>query len=87
MDEEFQNLPRIYQYLKPFIQKEDETYLSTLTELVRVLAQRSERETLFFLQHQIPTAPKPKITRLVRGSLIAFSPSSQDVLKEAIRET
>ncbi len=85
MDKGFQNLPFIFQHLKPLIQEEDETYLSTLTELVRALARRSERETLFFLQHQIPTAPKPKITRLVRGSLNAFSPSSQEVLREAIR--
>ncbi|MFO8036109.1 MAG: DNA alkylation repair protein [Anaerolineales bacterium] len=87
MDESFQNLPLIFQYLKPLLQAEDESYLSALAEVVRTLARRSERETLFFLQHQIPTAPKPKITRLVRGSLNAFSPSSQKALKQAIRET
>lgn len=87
MDEGFQNLPLIFQYLKPLMLEEDESYLAALVELVRTLARRSERETLYFLQHQIPTAPKPKITRIVRGSLNAFSPSSQKTLKQAIRES
>lgn len=86
MDDEFQNLPLIFQYLKPLLQGEDETYLTILSEVIRKLARRSERETLFFLQHQIPTAPKPKINRIVRRSLNAFSPPSQKALKEAIRQ-
>ncbi|MFO7944364.1 MAG: DNA alkylation repair protein [Anaerolineales bacterium] len=84
-DDQFQNLPVIFQYLKPLIQNENDSYLSSLAELVKTLAQRSEQETLYFLQHQIPIAPKPKMTRLVRKSLDAFAPPSQKILKEAVK--
>jgi len=84
-DDQFQNLPVIFQYLKPLIQNENDSIISSLAELLKTLAQRSEQETLYFLQHQIPTAPKPKMTRLVRKSLDAFAPPSRKILKEAVK--
>lgn len=82
----FQDLPAVFKYLKPVLHSESEEALSGLSRLIRRLARRSEQETMFFLLHQIPTAPQPKITRAIRRSLPAFSPTSRDRLKEAIRE-
>ena len=82
----FQDLPAVFKYLKPILQSESEDMLSDLSRLIRRLVRRSEQEAMFFLLHQIPTAPHPKITRAIRRSLPAFSPDSRERLKKAIRE-
>jgi len=82
----FQDMPTVLKYLKPILQGESEIALSSLSRLVRRLARRSEQETMFFLLHQIPSAPHPKMSRIVRRSLPAFSPAAQERLKKAIRD-
>lgn len=83
---QYQNYPLLFQTVKPLLQEEDESYLPALKKIIRSFAQASEQETIYFLQHQIPTSPHPKIDRLLRGVLDAFSPASQAMIKGALRE-
>lgn len=86
-EESFQDLPAVLKYLKPLFQSEEEGYLPALSEIIRQLARRSEKETLYFLQQQMAAGAQPKVNRVVRSSLKAFSEPSQEILKNATRRT
>lgn len=85
-EEEFENLPAVFRQIKPLLKQEPQQHLSDLIQVLQSLARHSEPETLFFLQHQIPTIPQPKRERLIRGVLEAFNPEAQEKLKQNIRE-
>lgn len=85
-DEKFQNVPRVYRMLDDLLRKKETGLLREITAVVKVLAKRSEQETVFFLQEKFVISAQPRLNRVVRRSLPFFSERYQKMLKEKLRE-
>jgi hypothetical protein len=70
---EFNNLPRIFRSITPFIQQTDKVPDIVVIKLIRALAHRSPQETAFFLQRNLASTENENIYCLIRQSLSAFS--------------
>jgi len=81
---DFDNLPVIYKLLAEILQNEEAGLMKEITALVRVLQQRSEQETAFFLERQLAAAAKPRIFRVTRQVMGQFNTKNQAVLRKAL---
>jgi hypothetical protein len=85
-DHDFENLPAIFTYLTPlFFQLDSERQYDLLTVL-KHLARRSEVETVHFLQKAIELSSDPNMARFIRRSLVFFTSTNQEYLKEILRK-
>jgi len=81
---DFDNLPVIYNLLAQILQKEEIGLMKEITALLKVLQQRSEQETAFFLKRQLAAAAKPRISRVTRQILGYFNAENRAMLKETL---
>ena len=81
---DFDNLPVIYKLLAEILQNEEAGLMKEITALLKVLQQRSEQETAFFLERQLAAAAKPRIFRVTRQVMGQFNIENRAVLKKAL---
>ncbi len=79
-DSEFKYLPRIYNLLNPFIQQVNLVPDDNLVQVIRILAQKSPQETVFFLRRNLALTETPGIYTLIRQSLNYFPLDIRDEL-------
>ncbi len=81
---DFDNLPVVYKLLAEILQNEEAGLMKEITALLKVLQQRSEQETAFFLERQLAAAAKPRISRVTRQVMGQFNTENRAVLKKAL---
>lgn len=81
---DFVNLPVVYKLLAEILQNEEAGLMKEITSLLKVLQQRSEQETAFFLERQLAAAAKPRIFRVTRQVMGQFNIENRAVLRKAI---
>jgi len=81
---DFDNLPVVYKLLAEILQYEEAGLMKEITALLKVLQQRSEQETAFFLERQLAAAAKPRIFRITRQVMGQFNTENQTVLRKAL---
>ncbi len=84
-DQNFDNLPRLYQLLDSILLVEEKGLIKEILILLKTLIKRSEQESLYFLERQLYTASKPRIFRVTRQILPSFSTQDQASLKETLK--
>jgi hypothetical protein len=84
-DHEFLNLPILFSLLGGILIVEEKGLIKEIQRLLELLINRSEQETQYFLEQQLSTASKPRITRVVRGVLPLFSEENQRTLRETLK--
>ena len=83
-DPDFEDLPTIFSLLEEILLTEETSLVKELIALFKQLGKRSEDETVYFLTHQLAKASKPRIFRIVRGSVDLFSKENGRRLREAL---
>ncbi len=81
---DYPNLPALYQKLSQILLAEESGLVREISSLLRVLITRSEQETAYFLAHQLRASPKPRIIRITRQVLGAFSEENQRLLRDEL---
>ncbi len=81
---DFDNLPVIYSKLAEILQNEETGLMKEITALLKILQQRSEQETAYFLERQLAAAAKPRIIRVTRQVIGQFNAENRVMLREAI---
>jgi len=84
-DQDFDNLPIIYKLLSTILLVEEKGLIKEILVVLKTLIKRSEQETLYFLERQLATAAKPRIIRVTRQVLTAFSEKNQAKLKKTLQ--
>ena len=84
-DLEFLNMPVLYSLLADILLVEEKGLIKEIQELLGLLIDRSEQETTYFLNQQLSSASKPRITRVTRGLLPLFSEENQNTLKASLQ--
>ena len=84
-DQQFLNLPVLFSLLGDILLVEETGLVKEIQTLLKLLIERSEQEASFFLEGQLSTASKPRITRVVRGLLPLFSSDNQEAIKETLQ--
>lgn len=74
-DPTFRYLPRIFNLLTPFVQRVSLVPDADLVEAIRMLAQRSPKETSYYLRRNLTLSENPGVYALIRQSLDAFPPA------------
>lgn len=80
--EDFENLPLLYKLLDWILLVDEKGLIKEILEVLKILIQRSEQESLYFLEKQLSTASKPRILRVIRQILPRFSKQNQAILRE-----
>ncbi len=78
---QFQNIPRIFQLLSPFMHSLPPALRPYLLELVELLARRTPQETAHFLQQNLLLKSNPATGWLLRQVLPVFPPDLREQLK------
>ncbi len=81
---DFDNLPVIYSRLAEILQHEETGLMKEIITLLKILQQRSEQETAYFLKRQLAAAAKPRIFRVTRQIIGKFNADNRVILREAI---
>ncbi|HSV86725.1 MAG TPA: DNA alkylation repair protein [Levilinea sp.] len=84
-DRQFENIPPIYQMIRPLLTTPIAAVQSILLDVLEALARRSATETAYFLRQVVTLDPHPAIQRIVRRALPAFPENVQHGLREAIK--
>ncbi len=84
-DENFHNLPPIFDLLSPLLRKPAPALFNDLQEALQALAERSPSETAFFIRQVAGGGANPDLSRLCRRVLPLFPPNQQDSLRAALR--
>lgn len=85
-DENFDNLPLVFDFLEPVLASLDTRVAFTLVDLLQLLVERSEVETVFTLKKALQQQPGEDLPRLVRRALPLFSAEGQNSLKAYLRQ-
>jgi hypothetical protein len=85
-DPKFENLPAIFQILKPAILSAGPTTQLELQACLATLEHVSPTETLAYLREIISDHPSPLMLRTLRRVLVGLSPDLQSGLRELLRE-
>jgi hypothetical protein len=86
-DPDFLNLPPLYKALEQILSSEESGLVKEINALLRILIERYEQETAFFLKQQLAGKPHPRVLRVVRQVLKKFSPENQHLLHEKLGKT
>jgi hypothetical protein len=81
---DFLNFPLLYKSLEQVLASEESGLVKEVSSLLRVLIKRSEQETAFFLNQLLTGKPQPRLYRITRQVLKAFSPDNQRLLRDKI---
>ena len=84
-EENFQNLPVIFQLISPSMHRLPANLQSDLLAVLQALARRSPAETAYFLRQILTLVSDPLIPRLIRRCLPSFSPETQVGLRAALK--
>jgi len=82
--QDFENLPILYKFLDLILLVDEQGLIKEILEVLKILIQRSEQESLYFLEKQLSTASKPRILRVIRQILPSFSKQNQAFLREVL---
>ena len=82
---EFENLPMLYRWLSPLAREVSSALETDLLNAVRSLAQRSPKETAYFLEQNLITTQRSGAAWLTRRSLYVFPTDLQDHLRAVLR--
>lgn len=85
-DEDFENLPVIFQMLTLLVRSAPAALRPDLLEVLRNLAHRSPQEVAFFMRQNLAVPEAPDTPWLIRQILPAFSLEMQAGLRRALRE-
>ena len=83
-DPEFDDLPSIYRLISPLVQAPQDVLQGDLLALLKLLAQRSPRETAYFLRQVVTINATPRVQRLFRRCLPFFDDEIQASLRGAL---
>jgi hypothetical protein len=78
------NLPVLFRNLSKILKIEEKGLTKEICDLLRILIERSEQETTFFLIKQLDSAHQPRIQRVIRQVLNDLSPENQRTMREKI---
>ncbi len=76
------NLPILYRNLARILETEGNGLIKEISALLRILINRSEQETTFFLIKQIDLAYQPRFNRVIRQVINNLSQDNQIPLRE-----
>ena len=85
-DENFDNLPIVFNFLEPIFAQLDSQITAPLLLVLERLVEKSEVETLFLVKQALKRSVNENLPRLVRRALPLFSPEGQASLKMCLRE-
>jgi hypothetical protein len=83
-DPDFEDLPSIFRLISPLVQAPQDKLQGDLLTLLSHLAQRSPRETAYFLRQVVTINATPRVQRLFRRCLPFFSEEIQTNLRGAL---
>lgn len=81
----FENLPRLFNLLKPTLQDPPKGLRPDLVDVLRRLGRRTPQETAFYLRSLHADSPSATLIWLIRRSLNAFPENLQPGLREMIK--
>ncbi|MBM3145108.1 MAG: DNA alkylation repair protein [Chloroflexi bacterium] len=64
--EDFGNLPLVFRWIGPLVRKADREIRDDLAIVLRLLAKRSPRETIYFLRQSLAASDSPHTIKLIR---------------------
>lgn len=85
-EQEFENLPVVFQLIHPVMDDPPGSLQPALIELLQILAKRTPQETLYFLKHHLILNNKVGTLRVVRRLIPSFEPDQQTQLKLFLTE-
>jgi len=86
LNPDFENLPKVYRLITPFLREVDSVMETNLIGITRALAKRSPQETAHLLQQVLVGPHKTGISIIVRRSLDVFPLNIQHSLRIVLRE-
>ena len=85
-DPSFENLPPVYDIVRPLISSAPASLKNELADLVNALYRASQVETVFFLKQLIAASRNPQALTTIRRILPALDKSLQPHVQKALRE-
>jgi hypothetical protein len=85
-DPSFDNLPPIYELVRPVIEAAPGTFQNDLGNLINALYQASPSETIYYLREILENSPNPLTVVTLRRILTMFPPELQASLRELVRQ-
>ncbi len=85
-DEQFEDLPKVYEFLYPVISTPSGTILPELTEALLALIKRSPTETVSYLAQLMNDTHHPNLLRAVRNILPAMDTNGQSRLRQLLEQ-
>jgi hypothetical protein len=85
-DHSFENMPPIFELVRPVIEAAPGVLQSDLADLINALYQDSPSETEFYLREILETSPNPLTVITLRRILKEFPPELQAGLRELVRQ-
>lgn len=85
-DEDFHNLPRVFNLIHPLIAQPNSRILYMLQTVIEALVKRSPIETVFNLKLILQSKYSPEVPRLFRRILLAFPEEQAQSLRQAIKD-
>lgn len=83
---DYENLPVCFRLLAPYARHAPLRLRADIVQILRLLAQRSPKETAFFLRQSVDAPDSPDAASITRQCLSAFPPDLQDGLRATLRE-
>ncbi len=85
-DPSFENLPPVYEIVRPLISSAPASLKNELADLVNALYRASQVETVFFLKQLIAASRNPQALTTIRRILPVLDKSLQPHIQKALRE-
>lgn len=85
--QEFDDLPLAMRLLAPLVRSAPHRLRPDIMDVIQILAERSPRETAYFLRQNLSVkTDNPGTAQVIRNSLRYFPPEDQASLRQAVRE-
>jgi hypothetical protein len=84
-DNSFENLPPVFDIVRPIIETAPSIQQNEIGELIRALYTCSPVETVYYLQQVLMASPNPQTAITLRRILASLPPAVQDGLRDIIR--
>jgi hypothetical protein len=85
-DPEFDNLPPVYELVRPIIEAAPGAIQNDLADLINALYQDSPAETVYFLRELLENTPNPLTAVTLRRIITMFPPELQASLRDLVRQ-
>jgi len=85
-DPEFDNLPPVYELVRPVIEAAPGAIQNDLGNLINALYQDSPSETVYYLRELLENSPNPLTVVTLRRILTMFPPELQASLRDLVRQ-